>query len=86
MKLKLDTVMVLSLILGIVLGYFLISEIVMPGIEKQKLQSYDQGVQQGKIDVVYQQTTQGIIYYINESRALDSMSLNDLCAGVGGNQ
>lgn len=65
----------ITLILG---GYVFITEVVNPFIENKKIEGYNLGVQ----SIVYEQTTNGIIYYINQDQEIQTIKLQELCGGL----
>jgi len=77
-------ILVLSLFVFVAVAYFVVDKIIDPTIERKQLESYDQGVEQGKLESAYTQTTQGILYYLNESGHRKSVALNDYCGGLVG--
>jgi len=74
-------ILILSLFVFVAVAYFVVDKIIDPTIERKQLESYDQGVQQGALELAYLQTTNLVLYYLNESGSLNSIGLNDYCSG-----
>jgi len=77
-------ILVLSLLVFVAVAYLVVDKIIDPTIENKKLESYNQGIEQGVLEVAYTQTTNSVLYYLNESGSLNSIGLNDYCGGFAG--
>jgi len=81
---KKTIIIILSILVSLLVLSFLIIEVGKPYVENQKIKVYDQGVVQATLELAYIQTTNSVLYYLNESGTLNSIGLNDYCGGLVG--
>ncbi len=78
-------ILILSLLVLVAVIYLVVDKIIDPAIERKRLENYNEGVLQGTLELAYTQTTNAVLYYFNESGALNSIGLSDYCnRGLGG--
>jgi len=73
-KILVVSLAILVLLLG---SYFIYDKAIQPKIQNKQAEYFNMGVYQ----VAYEQTTQGIFFYIDNNNTIQSIPITQLCGG-----